>query len=130
MAVHQCLTLDQPVALPSHTSRMALATTWRKCDSYTCAGRKCQVAALSQLRAQETAFMSDLPALNSVARAMLHAGPPPPAAHRMAHQDRRDIPSAFTIYRINPNLVAAYYLVYMVTCCAVMVRWQWEGIFC
>jgi hypothetical protein len=35
----------------------------------------------------------------------------------------RDASSGGTIYRVPPELVIVYYLLYLATCCAVMLRW-------
>src|SRR5579862_4399781 len=62
MAVHQCLALSQGVSLAPEPRDVTLATTWRKCQSYTCAGQKCEALMRSQTRELVNAFIADHPA--------------------------------------------------------------------
>jgi hypothetical protein len=58
IAVHQCLALSQVVTLPSQ-ARGGLATTWRRCQSYTCDQGECGTSMLEGERELARAFIAE-----------------------------------------------------------------------
>jgi hypothetical protein len=45
MVVHECLIYSELVSAPSNANKSLLATTWRKCESYTCSRANCTLSA-------------------------------------------------------------------------------------
>src|SRR2546429_827250 len=70
IAVHQCLALSQVVTLPSQV-RGGLATTWRRCQSYTCAHGECGASMLEGERELARAFMGEFRARRQTEREVL-----------------------------------------------------------
>ena len=114
ISVHQCLDLSQPVSIPAEGRRETLASTWRKCQSYTCTRTQCGTAALSQSRKLVEAFVADSPGPKLAA--VLSPRPPAPAPP----------PAEAAIYTPPTTLVrtavASYYVIYIAACLTLLVR--------
>ncbi len=118
-AVHQCLSLSQIVALPGQDRGVTLATTWRKCQSYPCAGRNCEAAIRSGQRNLVDAFLADLRE-----RAAQPTRPQPGAAN-MSRVPGGAPASAFaSALDVALSPAVLIYLLYIMTCLAVLGRWQ------
>jgi hypothetical protein len=99
------------VTLPSQ-ARGALATTWRRCQSYTCAHGECGTSVLAGERDLVGVFISEFrarpPAETEPAVAMVA-----PFAQRAASS-------------LSLGTKIIYYGFYIVACCAVLFRWEWR----
>jgi len=122
LEVRQCLALSQLASSRSQAIGVTFVKTWQKCDSYTCTTRKCGTTARSRLRSLASAFLADFDATGSASDSVDTAQPAPQRL-RIEREVHRDASSGGTIYRIAPELVIVYYLLYLATCCAVMLRW-------
>lgn len=105
--IHQCLSLTQAVSVPAQ-ARSTLASTWRQCQSYTCAERACQTAALSTTRQLVEEFIAEnRPTVKREAIAAQPAIASP--IHSPVSSDTRSL----------------FYCFYIVACIAVLFRWEW-----
>ncbi len=112
--LHQCVSVSQAVSLSAEV-RAALATTWRKCESYTCAARNCEAVALTGARDLVDTFVSEqrersARELKAVTGAVTGAVT---TLDRAAGTTR------------SSDLTFFYYSFYIMTCVAVLFRWQW-----
>ena len=123
VGVRQCLALSQIVSPPSQTNSVSLVTAWQKCDSYNCATRKCGTIARSRLHTLASAFIADLYATGSASSSVVHFAQPELPRLAIAREEYRDPHSGSRVYQIAPELIVAYYVSYLATCCAVMLRW-------
>jgi hypothetical protein len=117
VAVHQCLGLSEVVSVPSNDGRAMLATTWRQCQSYTCAGAKCKPLARTGLQTLIDSCLGDFQERH-LAR---QGGQPPHAAKRAAVAT---VSSAYP--ETSPRMVGRvlFYSLYIMVCVSVMVYWQ------
>src|SRR5713101_1650995 len=111
IAVHQCLALSQLVTLPSQ-ARGALATTWRRCQSYTCAHGECGASLLAAERDLVRVFISEFRARPQTETE--------PAVARAAPFAQRAASS------LSLGAKVIYYGFYIVACCALLLRWEWR----
>jgi len=117
VAVHLCLSLSQVVSMPSHSNGMAMATTWRQCQGYTCAGGQCGTYARTSQRGLVDAFLADFRARaarqgRSAESQRESGGQSPLQASFAAPPD------------LVSKLSVVFYALYIVTCLVVFVRWQ------
>ncbi|MCU1234710.1 MAG: hypothetical protein JWP63_2677 [Candidatus Solibacter sp.] len=110
VSARQCVSLSQIVSVPSEV-RTALATTWRQCQSYTCAGKGCEPLALAAARNLVGAFIAAQ--RERSAREMKAVAGAVAAVDRTASAP------------LPPDLKFPYYCLYIMTCMAVLFRWQW-----
>jgi hypothetical protein len=123
LGVRQCLALSQLASSRSQAIGVTFVKTWQKCDSYTCATRKCGTVARSRLQTLASAFIADLYATGSASSSLAHFAQPEPPRLAIAQEEYRDPHSRGRVFQIAPELVVAYYVSYLATCCAVMLRW-------
>ncbi len=117
-AVHQCLDLSQRVSLPSPARGVTLATTWRKCQSYTCRNGQCEAKVRSGLRSLVDAFLTDIGQSNSASEL-----PAQPIAAKLPAIGSLTVNAPVPKLTLTP--VATFYLMYIMTCLAVLVRWEY-----
>jgi hypothetical protein len=108
--IHQCVSLSQAVSLNSEV-RTALATTWRQCQSDTCAAKVCESTAITGARSLVDAFVAEQRA-KSAREVKAVAG-------AVATIDR----TVATTRASDLNFF--FYAFYIMTCFAVLFRWQW-----
>ena len=129
VALYQCLSFSEAVSAPSNSGRATLATTWRRCQSFTCGRAKCEPLARSGLHALMSTFWTDFQERNSQNAQQIRpqqqasviaasdqpppAGPGPSAAH--------DPISQRAMGRI------LFYSLYIMTCVTLLVYWQFRG---
>jgi len=113
VVVHQCLAFSEPVPAASNGGRAMFATTWRKCQSFTCGGAKCELLARSGLSTLVNPFLSDFQERN--ARNDL----PSP---QIRLQPRAGFLSGEVPQRVVGGVV--FYLLYIMVCVTVMVYWR------
>jgi len=113
LAVHQCLSLAQVVSVPATSSGMKLATTWRNCQQYTCRGSSCATFARTGQRSLFDEFLTAYRDLNATREA-----PPSPV-------QTASIGPTFHVEVSRPVYVFSlvFYLVYILTCLMLLVRW-------
>jgi len=120
LAVHQCLSFSEVVSASS-TNRAMLATTWHNCESYMCAGARCERQAQASLGNLIDAFFKDYsdrfsrsaaPAVPALPGA---EGPRPPAVAYLA--------SAVTAPEYFVHRVV-FFSLYIALCLSILVRWQ------
>jgi len=116
LTVHYCLSLAQSVWLPSGPLRTTLATTWRKCESYTCGIGKCDIMSR--------------PETHTLVNAMIAAVQPKVTADAAQASNPPSIPRgpgpAELVYRPLSQPArgpAVIYIVYILTCLTVLLRW-------
>jgi len=114
ITINQCAVLSQVVSRSAEI-RGALTTTWRECQSYTCAGAGCGAMALSAARTLVDAFVADHRARAATEVAAV--------ATAVAAVDSASIPAAADPLRSNIRLL--FYCIYIVICIAVLFRWEW-----
>ena len=119
MSVQQCLSLSQPVAEPSATNGLHLATTWRSCRSYFCSRQNCGPVARATQRLLLDEF---IPAFRTLAA---HADPAgqPSAPHSTEGIPIPILPGVASETVVKPG--AIFYMLYILTCVAVVIRWEW-----
>ena len=120
LAVHQCLSLSQVVSVPSQANGVTIATTWRQCQQYTCAGRQCDAFARTGQRALVEEFLADFRE-RSGGRT---AAAPSPAPAKAAFEAAVAGPVYIEIPRPVLKLGVVFYGLYILTCIAVLVRWE------
>ena len=109
VAVEQCLSLSEFVAVPSQSRAVQLRKPWRECKIYSCVGAACGNAVSAGLRDLEGVFLANFhPPTNAVAEPA-----PAPTVKQPAAPVVAGIPG-----------VPLYYLCYILTCITVMFRWQ------
>jgi hypothetical protein len=117
VAVHQCLSLSEFVAVPFQSRAVQLAKPWRECKTYSCVGAACGDAVSAGLRDLEARFLANVhPQANVIADLRPNTPPytpAPPAVKRSAGAFVAGIPGA-----------SLYYLCYILTCMTVFFRWQ------
>lgn len=59
LAVHQCLGFSEPLATRTKGAGTVLANTWRKCEAFTCEGRKCDAQAKTTFHTLLGSFLDD-----------------------------------------------------------------------
>ena len=113
VVVHQCLAFSELVSAPSNDGRAMLATTWRKCQSFTCGGAKCEPLVRSGLHTLINPFFSDFQERNS--------------RNDLPIPQIRPQPQASVIPGEAPHRLVGrvvFYLLYIMTCVTVLVYWQ------
>jgi len=118
VAVHQCLGLSQVVSVPGQGSGVTMATTWRQCQQYTCAGKQCEALARGSQRNLLTAFLGDF------REQFTKRAPAAPLAPVQASVAPDPGPVYLAIPRPVLKLSAVFYTLYILTCIAVLVRWE------
>jgi hypothetical protein len=121
VATQQCLALSQAVPQPSAANGLHLATTWRNCQSYTCSKQNCSEFARATQRTLFGQFISVLRARKAQSKV-----PGAPAAAMSGSSDRAPTPfvsASVPTSILNPG--AIIYMLYILTCMAVLARWQW-----
>jgi hypothetical protein len=119
LAVHQCLALSEVVTAPSKSRGLAMATTWRECESYTCTGRACEASMRSGLRKLVDVFAGDF---------RNRRGVPAPAAAISSARPATAVGAMSTdsaLAPLGPETVRVYYVVYILACIMVLFRWEW-----
>ena len=120
VAAQQCLALSQAVPQPSAANGLHLATTWRNCQSYTCSKQNCSEFARATQRTLAGQFISALRAPKAESQV------PGPAATPVSPSERASIPFvSASVPRSILNPGAIIYMLYILTCMAVLARWQW-----
>jgi hypothetical protein len=118
--VQQCLSLSQAVSEPSAANGLHLTTTWRNCQSYVCSRQNCGQFG----RATQHALIGQfIPAFREL-RAQRKAPDSPPASEsRLA--EGTSIPVVYAVSEpvLKPSVI--FYMLYILTCIAVLARWQW-----
>jgi hypothetical protein len=119
LAIRHCLNLSELAAAPGHANGMTIATTWKQCQSYTCAGRQCAASASTAQVALVDGFLSDY----RKRRAAQTPTPQPPAGHRDSVASLTPPYPGPVSPLLNPNVI--FYLLYILLCIAVLARWEW-----
>jgi hypothetical protein len=119
IAVHQCLALSQVVSRQEQGREAMLATTWRKCQAYTCDNRQCDVLVRTGLRDLANVFIADSHEAVSVLEPLRSAAPPRPAAESTA--------AGFGGTSLLSKADTVYYVLYILACAIVFVMWQVRG---
>jgi hypothetical protein len=117
IAIQQCIDLSQRV--PSQSRTTTLATIWRKCQSQTCSRDKCEAQAQAELGKLMDTFIADL--------SDLRIGYSPPSLAARSPVAPLPIPAAIA-YRPpekRTNAVVLYYVLYILACTAVLIRWEY-----
>src|SRR5690349_20660218 len=110
MTVNECLSFAQNVPRQPG-SRAAVAITWRNCQSFPCSNTTCAERIRTELRGLTDAFLTSRPEYGSAIR------PKPPSAE----------PNSLATVALPPtggsplSLAAIYYLLYVITCIAVVI---------
>jgi hypothetical protein len=108
LATHECLDFSELVQTASNEGRPALASTWRKCATLSCARGKCDAGVQAAVQDQ----LRELSAVLQERRAAAAAPAPAPAPERR-----------FTIEVSRRGLVL-FYSLYIVACLSLIVYWQ------
>jgi|SRR5215472_160201 len=120
IAVQQCLSLSEFVAVPSQSRAVQLAKQWRECKTYSCVGAACSNAVSAGLRDLEGVFLANFhPQPNAIADATLSAAEFAPAAPTVERSA-----GPFLIAGI-PG-ISLYYLCYILLCITVIFWWQFR----
>jgi hypothetical protein len=111
------------VSVPSHANGMTLDTTWHQCFSYECAQGKCAAPAITAQRGLADAFIAylrDQPRSRSTAMAETPQAPSPSegVASAVTHA------TVNTASKLVLNARPAFFLLYILTCLAVLARWE------
>ncbi len=117
VSVQQCFALSQAVPDASAANGLHLATTWRNCQSYVCSKQSCGEsarAARRTLTSQVIAALRTAPGQTATAAKETRPAEQTPIPL---------IPAAIPASVLNPG--AIFYILYILTCIAVLIRWQW-----
>jgi hypothetical protein len=115
IAVHQCLALSQVVSRQEQGREAILATTWRKCQAYTCGDRQCEVLARTGLRDLANLFVADSHQAVSMLEPLRSAAPP---------QATGTTAAGFGTTTLISNADTTYYVLYILACAVVFLTWQ------
>jgi len=115
VAVHECLELSHRVSSQS-SARGTIATTWQKCQSYRCGKGTCEARARAELHGLVDAFLGEMPKSSP--------GKDPPAQPTAVKPSAADIPISGS--NLPLSLAAIYYLLYVMTCIAVVIHWEYR----
>lgn len=119
IAVNQCLDLSQRVSSPSQVPGMTIGTTWRKCQSDTCGTGHCEAKVRSGLRGLVDAFITEFGKSNSAYELPAQpTAPTPPAIENLT--------ATALAPNAAPTPAAIFYLLYIMICTAVLVRWEYS----
>jgi hypothetical protein len=111
IVVHQCLDFSQVVSLPDQAKSVAVASTWRNCQAFSCDVGKCEAAMQSNVHSLVERFVADY----HDRLATEHPAKP---------QVERVVPDQTSlIVGVSPGLRMAYYGAYILTCMIVILRW-------
>jgi hypothetical protein len=116
LAIHQCLSLTQVVSPRAQGGEAILATTWRKCQAYTCGTRQCDALVRTGMRDLANVFIADSP------NAPPASEPVPPRA--LSGPGAVTAVATFAGTSILSRADAIYYVLYILACGVVFVRWQ------
>ena len=120
MAVHQCLALSQAVSMPGQVNGVTSATTWRQCRQYTCSIRQCDANARSGQHDLVTAFLAEFREQFTKPAQPASAAPPAQQAHPAeAAMVQIEVP------RTTLKASVIIFGLYILTCVAVLIRWEW-----
>jgi len=117
IAVHQCLALSQVVSRQEQGREAIQATTWRKCQAYTCGDRQCEVLARTGLRDLANLFVADSREAVSMLEPLRSAAPP---------QATGTAVGGFGVTTLAANAETTYYALYIVLCAVVLLSWQFR----
>lgn len=129
MVVNECLTFSELVSTPLNENRMALASTWRKCESYTCNRTKCAAAdrKTAQLIDYFSAYLRERDTQSSISldksqpEVLPHPGKriaPASSTRGPANVDSRStILASTTGYTV-------IYGIYVLNCLCILLYWQ------
>jgi hypothetical protein len=135
MAVQECLTLFELASAPSKEGKATLASTWRKCQSYTCNRPKCEVSERYGAQLMEE-FLNDFRERSSgdqVSRAQSRSQPNSGVAAvqsiSAAQAAPRVGPCSFQHSTDTPvdTVRVVIYAAYILTCISVFVYWQFRN---
>ena len=119
--VQQCLGLSQAVAEPSAANGLHLSTTWRNCQSYVCSKQNCGWFARGTQHALIDQFILTFRALRAKSKA-----PDLLPATESQLAEGTSVPVVYAAIAkpiLKPS--AVFYMLYILTCIAVLARWQW-----
>jgi len=136
-AVRECIELFEIVSGPSLQSRAALARTWTKCSSYDCAAGRCDFAVRDQTRILIDEFVAIFSGRNSRNPALITNNRKQTDADlRSPVGDTRfsehDPPSGSTLLLAKYSgpemrtISLLFYPLYIMTCTAVLLFWQFR----
>ena len=125
-AVHECLEFSELVSTASHTRGAALASTWRKCQSFVCSRGNCD----PPLRAGVNGLLNEF--LGTINR-RIRAVPASPVAAPVPVpvQVRAPVPTvAYAMAQVtvvSSRGLLLFYSVYILACMSVLLYWHFRG---
>jgi hypothetical protein len=135
IGVRQCLSISETVPAPSGVRGLTLATTWRKCGSLTCAGRRCQAVMESDLRGLVDVFISHFRELNAgpglqaqAVEGVTGVVKPQPVEPGLGSESSH-VPTAISVAS-TLKVANLYYTLYILTCLAVLGYWLYQKTRC
>ena len=117
-AIQQCLQLSELLAVPSQSRAVQLATQWRECKQYSCAGAACGNAIHAGLSGLESLF------IDNFRRTSNPPADPAPTSAADVPAPRVTTSATARLAGIRTHGVSLYYLSYILACFLVMFRWE------
>jgi hypothetical protein len=119
----QCLDFSEVV---SSNGRASLVSTWRKCQTFTCGGAKCETTARAGVDTLTSALFTEFQGSARAALLSQSGGEADPAALQHYARQRPSSATYLAGYMTpTPRFVGSViYSLYIATCLSVLVVWQ------
>jgi hypothetical protein len=127
-AVHECLGFSELVSTATHTRGAALASTWRKCQSFVCTRGSCDPPLRAGVNGLTNEFLTTF-------EPRIRAVPPPPALTPapapIPAPVKAPAPPALSpmtqVTTVSSRSILLFYSVYILACMSVLLYWHFRG---